>query len=272
MRGDIMITTIKRILLVINQAEEIEALLRKVHHFFSQKEIVLEVLYVYERPLFEIPDYFLSQVDDVIDKEIVKKHIQQKIKASSFMGNYAIFVYIDDTVDRVIRHTRSDDHTLIMIAYHDELSERLVEHTKSALYVSKDIDVRFSEVIVPIDMTYDTLPCIDMIKSLFPTSNIKLLHDARFTTLLGEDEKEKEAFERLKKKSALEGEWIEESPISEVEFVEELYTIEKHLARFINERGVDVTVLCSFDEKYLFSDSISTAMLEMVEKDLLLLR
>ena len=66
----------KKIIAVLNDFEKADNILQKAITLKERQNAVLEVLYVHEKPLFDVPDYFRSNEsigDDFIDKEKIKK-------------------------------------------------------------------------------------------------------------------------------------------------------------------------------------------------------
>ncbi len=136
----------------------------------------------------------------------------------------------------------------------------------------KNDKVTYKNVIMPVDLSENSVRCINVAKGLFPQSNMRLLYDNSYVLLKEARSDAKELFEVLKQETNLEGEYIQEQVVSEVDFVNELYSIEKHLANFINKNEFDLTVLYSHHRDFLFSNSLSFVMLELLQTDLLLLK
>ncbi len=270
-----MLNTMSKIIVVLNNFEKVDKILEKALKLSTQKKAVLEVLYVHEEPLFSLPDYFRLEDnlgDDFIDKEKIKKEIKERLSKLGKSDECAILVFVDDTVDRVLTQTKEPNQTLIITVYEDKITEKLVKKSDASFLVIKNNKKTYENIVMPVDLSENSLKCINLAKTIFVQSKIRLLHDNHYVILQEAKEKEKELFEALKKETNLEGDTIQEYFVSEIDFVEELYAIEKHLAVFINTHDFDLTILYSHHRDFLFSDSLSFAMLEMLQTDLLLLK
>ncbi len=271
-KGDIMIDTIRKVLVVLNSFEKIDKILKKALTLSLEQEAVLEVLYVHEEPLFDVPEYFSSQESSGIDKEKIKKEIQAKFLALGSERKYAILVFINDTVDRVLEQVESYNHTLIVTIYHDKITEKILQRSDASMLVIKEDKEVYENIIMPVNLSEDSRSCINLAKLFFPDSKLRLLYDNPYVLLEEDKEKQKALFEALQKEMQLEGDYIQERISTELDFIGELYAIEKHLAGFINAGDFDLTVLYTHQRHYLFSNSLSFALLGMIDSDLLLLR
>ncbi len=270
-----MLNAISKIIVVLNNFEKADKILEKALTLSIHQKAVLEILYVHEEPLFDLPDYFRLEDnigDDFIDKEKIKKEIKEKLSKLGKGDECAILVFVDDTVDRVLTQTKEPNQTLIITTYENKITEKLVRKSDASFLVIKNDKNTYGNIVMPVDLSENSFKCIKLAKTLFSQSKIRLLHDNHYVILQELKEKEKELFEDLKKETNLEGDIIQEHFVSEIGFVEEFYVIEKHLSAFINTHDFDLTILCSHHRDFLFSNSISYAMLEMLQTDLLLLK
>ncbi len=67
-----MLNAISKIIVVLNNFEKADKILEKALALSIHQKAILEILYVHEEPLFDLPDYFRlkdSIGDDFIDKE-----------------------------------------------------------------------------------------------------------------------------------------------------------------------------------------------------------
>jgi hypothetical protein len=266
-----MTKSFDKVLIVLNCFENIDNILQSALKLKKQQNTILEILYVHEKALFDLPDFFSSK-DTSINKDKIKRDIKDRLQEFGFSEKYAIFIYVDDTVDRVLALTKNQKNLLIVTDYHKKITQKLVKKSPASFLILKDGKNSFEKIIMPVDLSSETILCINRAKDLFAKSDIRLLHDHNFVISkdrIGEEEKH---YETLKKEVSLEGDSIKEYFVNEIEFVEELYIMERHLAEFINERDFDLTILCTRDKDYIFSQSLSFALLDMVETDLLVLR
>ncbi len=280
-----MSNTINKVVAVLNDFEMADNILGKALKFSSQQNAILEVLYVHEESLFAVPDYFRSSEhinDNLIDKDKVRKELKERILKLGFEKDCAILVFIDDTLDRVLTQTKEDKETLILIEYHKEITKKLIKKSHLPVLVIKNSATDYKNVVVPIDLGENTDGCIDLANKLFPTATKRLLHDYRYvinTTIMDLDylgipttepdfaeeinqklkSSQVEKFEDLKKKTGLEG-----------DFIEEKLSVEDDLTQFINEKHFNLTILCSRDEDFIFSSSISFILLETLSTDILI--
>jgi len=270
-----MIGSISKIIAVLNNFEKADKILEKATTVASEQSAVLEIVYIHEKPLFDVPDYFQSKqsaTDNIIDKQKVKEEIKERLLKLGIVESYAILVFVDDTADRVLTQTKGQSQALVVTAYHDKITEKLLKKCDVSFLVIKGDTQNYERIVMPVDLSENSLPCITLAKTLFPQSKIRLLYDNYYILLKKVKEKQEETFENLKKETNLEGDYIEEQIMNEVDFVNELYAVEKHLAACIKTRSFDLTILYSHHRDFAFSDSISFAMLEILQTDILLLR
>ena len=270
-----MLNAISKIMIVLNNFEKADKIFEKALTLLVHQKAVLEVLYVHEEPLFDLPDYFRLKDnigDDFIDREKIKKEIKERLLKLGKSDECAILVFVDDTVDRVLTQTKEPNQTLIVVAYEDKITQKLVKKSDASFLIIKNDKKAYENIVMLVDLSENSPKCINLAKTLFSQSKIRLLYDNHYVILQEVKERKKELFEDLKKETNLEGDYIEEHVVSEIDFVEELYAIEKHLAEFINRDDFDLTILYSHHRDFLFSESISFAMLGMLQTDLLLLK
>jgi len=275
----------KKIIAVLNELQNADNLLQKSVTLAKEHNSVLEVLYVHEEPLFDIPDYFQSVGNDNnnIDKDKITKEIKEKILELGFEKDCAILAFIDDTVDRVLTQTEDDKDTLIITPYHKKITEKLVKKLHLPVIVVKNSVKEYKRIILPVDLSETTDTCIDISKKFFPDAEKRLLHDYRFvldTAIMDVDylgmpttdpvmytevnqelkKAQLESFEILKQESGFDG-----------DFIEETLSVEEDLANYINVSHFDLTILCPHKKHFLLSDSVSLSLLETLENDILIL-
>ncbi len=275
----------QKIIAVLNDFNMADVVLERALEFSSKQKTTLEVLYVHEEPLFDVPDYFRSDASiksDVLDTKKIKKEIQSRIAKLDNSQEYAVLVFIDDTVDRVLTQTEDTKDLLIITAYHDKITEKLAKKTQLPILVIKNDFKAYKDVILPVDLGQATSSCIDFAETLFERDTLFLLHDYRYIvdlSMMDVDylgvptsapvvdaqinqeliKSQKESFEILKKERELEGSFIEQS-----------LSVEDDLVEFIEGTECDLTVLCSDNQHSILSDSVSFSLLKNLSTDILI--
>jgi len=277
--------TIEKVIAILNDFDMADKVLEKALTLSSQQKAVLEVLYVHEEPLFDVPDYFRrehSGEDGLIDKGKIKKEIENRIAKFENDCNCAIFVFIDDTVSRFERLTKEDANLFVVTAYHDKITHTLVQKTLFPILVVKNAVQVYEKIVLPVDLTDTSHVCIDIAETLYPHTDKRLLYDYRYvvdTEVMDVDylgmptaapminmqineafkESQLEAFKVLKNETGLKGDFIEES-----------LSVEDDLLAFITSHDFDLTVLCAGEKHFLASDSLSYSLLERLLSDVLI--
>jgi len=85
-------------MVIINNVEKIDTLLKEAIAVSNGSKILLEILFVHERPLFALPDYFRHDNANTLHKEHVKEKIEEELSFSGYDSAYVIFVEESDTV------------------------------------------------------------------------------------------------------------------------------------------------------------------------------
>ena len=278
--------SINTVLVVINDLEKTKSILKKALQISSEQEADLQVLYVYEAPLFSLPDYFrFKEVsDDRVDVVKIEEHIVSTLVALGSNIKPLVYIRIDDTLSHVERLTRHDpQNTLLVLKYDKTLSTKIVSHAKSPLLVVKREQNAYKKIIVPVDLSETTKPTIMYAQKLFASSKISLLHEHRFLIdppvtdvdflsmpvdnsydiALDEtiQKSQKKNFENLKKSMGLEG-----------TFLEQYASLEDDLEKHIDQGGYDLCVL-GFDSRELFlEDSVTLTLLKQLNIDILVFK
>ncbi len=277
--------TINKIVAVLNDFKTADNVLEKALKLSSQKKVTLEILYVHEEPLFDLPDYFCSNEsieDTLVDKEKIKKEIEDRVAKLESDCNCAVLVFIDDTTDRLLTLTKEDTDIFIITAYHEKITQKLIQKSYFPVLVIKNDVKDYKKIVLPVDLSKNSYECIDLAKTLFPHTDKRLLYDYRYvidTEIIDVDylgmptsepimntqinqelkQSQSETFEALKRETGLEGDFIEEN-----------LSIEEDLSRFINVSHFDLTILCSSDKHFLLSNSVSFSLLETLSTDVLI--
>jgi len=130
----------QKIIAVLNHFDQSDLVLGRAVRLAKEQNAPLEVLFVYETPLFSLPDFFLrleAKEKETIDKAKIKQEIEERVRALGYNEAYAIFIFIDDTADRVAAHTHNETETLVVSAYQRTISEELAQTCRSPLLVLK---------------------------------------------------------------------------------------------------------------------------------------
>lgn len=171
-----------RVIVLVNDLEKMEMLLEKGVVFANGHNAFLEVLFVHEVPLFEIPDYFLSEekiAEGLISKDKIHQEIEEVLKGLEIEKEPAILVYENDTVDRLLTLLKDTKETLVVTAYHTSLSAKLVEETPYAFWFIKEDERDYNNIALPMELEDEFEKCIKLTQHLFPKGEITLLHDYR---------------------------------------------------------------------------------------------
>jgi nucleotide-binding universal stress UspA family protein len=279
--------SISKVIAVLNDFEKADVVLKRAFELSLQQKAVLEVLYIYEEPFFELPDFFRMDDnvgDSSIDKKRVKKEIKNRLKDLGADGEYAILIFVDDTSSHLFAQLEKDLDTLVVTLFHEKITKKLVKKSHLPLLIIKNTNNTedYKKIAIAVDLGEDTNRCINLAKMIFPQADKRLLHDYRYVidtslidagylgmpisepimnTSLNEEIKQNqlEKFEALKKESGLEGDFIEESLL-----------VEEDLSHFINANHFDLTILYSSKRHFLSLDSTSLLLLETLHTDLLI--
>ena len=265
----------QKIVAVLNDFDQANLILARAITLANEQNAALEILFVHEAPLFTMPDLFLSSeehADQGVDKEKIRKEIDERVAKLAYEKAYAVFVFVDDTADRVSAHARDQDGTLIVSAYHKHVTEGLIAICHLPLLILKNDRQKNSNIALPIELSESARSCIDFSKKLFGESNIRLLYDHHY--LVDEETKkaQKAAFELLKTETRLEGDYIEEFAWNEADFGEDYETIEKHLINFIQKGHFDLTILCTHKNDLLSNEALILSLLRGLSTDFLVYR
>jgi len=267
---------IEKVLLVIQEADKIEHLLKEGIELCKINHAVMEILFVHESPLFELPDYFKRRQTESLDKTRIEKEIETNLSKLKNTFSYAIFIEDTDTVDHVIALSKGDTKTCIVSLYHKETTLKLAKKVTSPLLIMKSKPKTYRHILFPVDLNGNNANYIRYVKTLFPSASITLLYEPSFmvenyifdtdfalmpldTTVDLQLDREmfetlKEKFEALKKETGLKGELVDE--------------FESDLITYINTKNADLLVLHSENENFLFDDTLSKKLMESVKTDL----
>jgi len=278
--------SINTVLVVMNDFEKTKSILKKALQISSEQAADLQVLYVYEAPLFSLPDYFRFKEasEDKVDAAKVEEHIMSTLIELGNKVKPLVYTRIDDTFSHIEQLTKHDAHnTLLVLEYDKTLSTKIVSHTKSPLLVVKREQSDYKKIIVPVDLSETTKPTIMFAQKLFASSKMSLLHEHRFLIdppvtdvdflsmpvdnsydiALDEtiQKSQKENFENLKKSMDLEG-----------IFLEQYASLEDDLEKYIMQGGYDLCVLGFDGREHFLEDSVTLTLLDQLPIDLLIFK
>jgi len=174
----------KRTVVLLNSFDYMDDLLKRAEGFARAHKTTLEILYVHEAPLFDLPDFFSSSEGhsaEAINKTQIRHQIQSHLDACGIQGDHAILVYEDDTLDQVIHYGKGDKDILFVTAYHETLSADLIEKTPHSFWIIKDPQKQdYKKVVIPIDFTQESKKVLNATKHIFAQSEIHMVHDYRY--------------------------------------------------------------------------------------------
>jgi hypothetical protein len=271
-----------RVIVLLNDLENIDILIKRAVEFSRKHETSLEILYVHEEPLFAVPDFFLLEENrgkGQIDTAKIKDKIQEHLKLFDSSANHAILVYIDDTVDRLLNYAKDVGRTLVVCNYHKRVTSSLIEKTSYSFWINRGEKELYSNIIFPINLKEESKKCIEATQHIFPEGNLSLVYDYRYlldvlavredylnvvpiTTgidyALHEEVKaeNKKTFEAYKKEFNVEGTFIEGEGL-----------LHEDLVEYIKEKSFDLTILYHSDDELFFSPVLILMLLESLNTD-----
>jgi hypothetical protein len=271
-----------RVIVLLNDLQEIDTLLKRGIEFSQKHETSLEILYVHEEPLFAVPDFFLSEENrgkEELDKSKVKDEIQKHVELFDTGKKHAILIYIDDTVDRLLNHAKDVGQTLVVTNYHKSITTSLIEKTSYSFWINKGKNDVYKNIVLPINLKDESRKCIKATQHIFPESKLSLVYDYRYlldVLAVREDylnvvpvttgidyalHKElkvqnKKRLDAYKKEFNVEGTFIEGEGL-----------LHEDLIEYIKENSFDLTILYHSDEELFFSPVLILLLLEDLETD-----
>ena len=272
-----------RVVVLLNDLEKIDTLLERAINFSREHETILEILYVHEEPLFDIPDYFLSdeKIDEgTIDTSKIKEKIQRHLDAFDLEESHAILVYLDDTVHRLLTHLTDAEHTLVVTTYNEELTTKLITKTPYSYWILKnDKTGAYRNMVFATDLSNESKNVIELTQHIFKSSELHLLYDYRYildTLAIREDylnvtpitidvdmeinenrkTEEKKRFDGYKKEFNIEGIFLEGEGL-----------LEDDLAKYIDTNNFGLTILYRKDEDLFSSPSLILSLMDRLSSD-----
>jgi len=240
-----------KIIALINHKEDLRFLLSSTLDLSRKNDLFLEVLFVVETPLIYFPHYTLDE-DEQIDKEALKNEIKEILSELSAGENVAIFVYIDDTLDRLKYLLKDDTDSLVFTAYTEETTPKLCMKIQNPILCVKE-KKSITDIRIVCDLIHSPKIPFDLIKRLYPNSNISLLYnysyiidpsmEADIQNNPKLEQLNREKFEEYKKELGVDGEFFVNSGFGS-----------KKLLEHLNDKDVELIAICNlniFDEDFI---------------------
>jgi hypothetical protein len=272
----------KRTVVLLNDFEIIDNLLEKAINFATKHQTTLEVLYVHEESLFDIPDYFLSDdkiANGVLDKEKIKEKISKYLLLHNQNDNHVILVYEDDTINQVLHYAKEQKDILFITAYHTDISENLIKKTPYTFWIIKNNKKAYDKIIIPIDFTDKGKEVLQVSKHIFTENSINIVHDYRYlidtfsvpidyldiSPIISPDiielneklkQEKEEQFKLYKKEFNVEGECIDED-----------LALDKDLIDYISKSDFDLVVMYHQEHELFLSPSLIIVLLKALSID-----
>ena len=273
---------INKIVAVLNDFEMLDAVLSKIVKLSKKHNAQVEVVFIQESKLFELPDFFRFKElppEKSLDKEIIQKELMHKLFDLGYKDSVPVFVYIDDTVEYVLHQTKNYQNTIIVISYQDEIVKELVKKTHLPVLVMKNnTSKNYEKIVIPVDFTRESEDSILFAKTLFPDRNLELLHDYRY--IIGENYIDLEGMpvqynnirlnDVLKKENKKQLELLATKMQLNANFITEESSLENDLVNFIKNNKFDLVVLSAHNFNTLFSGTVLPELLELSPVDLLI--
>jgi len=269
-----------RVIALINRADDMQNVLKKALWFSDRFDLVLEVLYVHEESLFELPDFFRPEFikDNSLDEEYVTDEIKKTLKSIGSQKDVAIFVKINDSVDRVL-HLANED-SLIVSGYVKDISKELVKKSKSPVLIVKNDFISYEKLIMPVDLSEDSKSCVNRAKELFEGAKIRIVYDYRYPYEMMvpdvnfmdmpiydpifdkelNDELKKSSYERYYK-------FLDELRV-DGDFIEGDLDVDEDLKEYASKRGCELFFICKKGGSEIMDSSVAQSLIEKIDCDL----
>ena len=270
----------KKAIILLNTLEDMGNALQKGVEFSKKHHTILEILFVHEAPLFKLPDIFtLDKEDNSLDKVGIKKAITTELSTLNPNEKYAVFVYVDDTLNRLKNIAKEPKETVVISPYQKEITPKLIEETSYAFWVLKKQKENYNKILLPTDLKEPTMKAINYALHLFNQSKLFLVHDHRYlvdtlvvqadylnvapltspiTVELNEEIKEahQKEFENYLKEFGIEGEFIEANG-----------EVSEDLVAYSRENKFDLLFMYRNDEELFSSSSLILSLMEELDMD-----
>jgi len=232
-------------LALINKIDDIKDILSKAVEIC--KNDILEIMYVHEEEHFSLLDIFKSDEDERINKDAIKKQIQEALKELKYTKDVAILIYVNDTYSHV-EATQKKVNPLI-VSKLNEATGKLIESDFKILYM-KNSPKEYKNIAIVVNLDDSDSRNIDFVLENFKDAKITLIYDyvhivsletidmdpligAGYDPVVDEvvTSAKKHAFEELKNSYKLEGVFLED------------FNIPDNLMFYVNEnKNLDLLV------------------------------
>lgn len=248
---------VTKVITLINELKDAKSLIQNSFDISKRLDIVMEIIFVCELPLFDIPSFFKSS-DDTIDLNRIKNEINNIIKDLDIKKDIAIFVYIDDSLDRV-KHLIQSPHEIIIMSYKKSISKMILENINNPILImKKDKDIKSSITIVNFSSKYKS--CLINSNYLFPEIQNSIIYDYRYIidpTMQSDLQNIKELEDENRKKfkeildySSLDGDFFIDNSISKDKLI-------GHIAK----SEVDLVIDCTNNHDISFAKELDCNLL-----------
>jgi len=258
---------ISRVLIVLNKIKDSNIVLQKGFEVANKFKANVEVLFVYEKPLFDIEELYK---DKTVDKKAITNKLKEQI-ATIASKDTAVFVKIDDTPDRIWDLIKDDTDTLIVAQYSSDTTANILSVCKQPLYVVKTKQA-IQKSALYFEETESIENCINLANNF---GNIELFYNLAYMpnidpidpTMGGNFyenelliESQKEIFTNLKEVYDLSGEMFINSRRDGEYFVD-----------YFNNSSFDLVLFCNIKDSFI-DVSILADALKIDNKDLLIIK
>ena len=279
-----MFRVFEKVVVLINDIEKIDDLLKKGVEFANGHKKKLEVLFVHETPTFSLPDYFFSSHSSKkakLDRNAVESKIKKHIHHLDSGIKSIVFILEGNTLNSVLSHAKGNTNILFISSYEKKTTQKLLEKTPYSYLIFKNSSFIHHNIIMPIELDAGAKDDIKLIKDVFPKSAIEIVHDYRYripnletdgsisiVPVVGHldkelhqetREKERNIFENYKKEFNIQGDFIEEKKGLNID-----------LLNYIENRDTDLIVI-HHQEELMFVPSVTFNLLDKVSSDFLVL-
>ncbi len=261
---------VTRVLAVINNIEDINLILKKSFLFANKFNAKVEVLFVYEEPIFSIEKIFKLE-DDTINKEKIKNEIKKELQKFT-NEDIAVFIKIDDTADQIWDLIKDDLETLVIHKFNKEISKSIISTIKQPTLFIKD-DKKYSKYIILVDSLINLEELINEYKKVFgenyfiiynfyyipDTSALDPAITIGIDTNLEILENEEKIFNELKDELNFKGEFFVNSMLGEIT-----------LSEYINQNQFELTAYIKYGEELIFDNDFEIDLANEINSDFIL--
>jgi len=260
---------IRKIIAVLNDFSVLDEVLSKTFSLSHTYNTQVEILYVQETPLFEIPDLFTKENSEVLDTQAVKKELEKKVTTYNPTSPPVIFVQVDDTANRVWALAREEKETLIITAYHPELTEDIVHKVSQRVLVIKTNTSSYDKIVLAIDLEDSSPICVSDTKEFFKEKELHLFYDYRYSldprielelsNIKIMEEVQRESFERILTEHALKGDFFINGFLRDTQ-----------LKSYFTTSKFDLIVCCGTEDVFLNADKLWVRLLKNIPIDIMI--